>query len=229
MKYRYLDIVTGLFVAVLLISNVASTKIIALGPFSFDGGTVLFPLSYIFGDILTEVYGYQRSRRVIWTGLVSNLLMAGFFSLIGWLPADPEWIHQEAYQVILLYTPRIIAASTVAYFLGEFANSYILSKMKITSGGRHLWQRALGSTVVGQLLDTGVFTVIAFYGTFSNALLLSIFISNYLFKLGLEVVNMPLTYIVVNKLKSLEQVEVFDYGVDYNPFRLREDRENEEK
>src|SRR5690554_3173952 len=114
MKYRYLDIVTGLFVAVLLISNVASTKIIALGPFSFDGGTVLFPLSYIFGDILTEVYGYQRSRRVIWTGLVSNLLMAGFFSLIGWLPADPEWIHQEAYQVILLYTPRIIAASTVA-------------------------------------------------------------------------------------------------------------------
>jgi uncharacterized integral membrane protein (TIGR00697 family) len=229
MKYRYLDIVTGLFVAVLLISNVASTKIIALGPFSFDGGTVLFPLSYIFGDILTEVYGYQRSRRVIWTGLVSNLLMAGFFSLIGWLPADPEWIHQEAYQVILLYTPRIIAASTVAYFLGEFTNSYILSKMKIASGGRHLWQRALGSTVVGQLLDTGVFTVIAFYGTFSNALLLSIFSSNYLFKLGLEVVNMPLTYIVVKKLKSLEQTEVFDYGVDYNPFRLREEREDEEE
>lgn len=223
MKYRYLDIVTGLFVAVFLISNVASTKIIALGPFSFDGGTVLFPLSYIFGDILTEVYGYQRSRRVIWTGLISNLLMAGFFSLIGWLPADPEWSHQEAYQAILLYTPRIIAASTTAYFVGEFANSYVLSKMKITSGGRHLWQRALGSTVVGQLLDTGVFTIIAFYGAFSNALLFSIFISNYIFKIGLEVVNMPLTYLVVNKLKILEKVDAFDYGVDYNPFRLKEE------
>lgn len=229
MKYRYLDIVTGLFVAVLLISNVAATKIISLGPFSFDGGTILFPLSYIFGDILTEVYGYQRSRRVIWTGLVANLLMAGFFALIGWLPADPEWTHQAAYRVILLYTPRIIAASVVAYFVGEFANSIVLSKMKILTSGRSLWQRAIGSTLIGQLLDTGIFIIIAFYATFSLSLLLRMFLSNYLFKIGLEVCNMPLTYLVVNKLKVLEKVDVFDYGVNYNPFHLTAEEEKDKK
>lgn len=226
MRYKYLDIVTGLFVAVLLISNVASTKIVQLGPFSFDGGTLLFPVSYIFGDILTEVYGYRRSRRVIWTGLIANLLMAVVFAVVGWLPAAPEWGYQEAYRVILLYTPRIVLASIIAYFVGEFSNSFVLSKMKIGSAGRHLWKRTISSTLVGQFLDTFIFVFIAFFGMFSTGLLVSILLSNYLFKVGLEVLNTPLTYLVVNKLKRAEQVDVYDYGVDYNPFRLDDGEES---
>lgn len=222
MRQKYLDVVAGLFVAVLLISNVASTKIVALGPLSFDGGTLLFPLSYIFGDILTEVYGYRRSRRVIWTGLAANLLMAGVFALIAYLPSDPSWTLQSAFVSILLSTPRIVLASIVAYFVGEFANSYVLSRMKIAFQGKQLWKRTIGSTIIGEMLDTSIFIVLAFWGVFPADLIVKLIFSNYLLKVGIEVLSTPVTYRVVSFLKRREGVDVFDNGVDYNPFRLND-------
>ncbi|NLE77039.1 MAG: queuosine precursor transporter [Chloroflexi bacterium] len=218
--YRYFSLVMALFVAVLLISNIASTKILNLGPFAFDGGTILFPLSYIFGDILTEVYGYRRSREVIWTGFACALLMAGTLALVGWLPPDPQWPHQEAYQAILGLTPRIVAASLVAYFAGEFSNSFTLAKMKVRTGGRWLWARTIGSTLVGQGVDTLLFVLIAFWGVLPPALLASVILSNYAFKTGIEVAATPLTYLVVGRLKQVEQEDHFDYDTDFNPFRL---------
>ncbi|MEN9223558.1 MAG: queuosine precursor transporter, partial [Thermostichus sp. BF3_bins_97] len=164
--YRHLDAVTALFVAVLLISNVASSKILILGPFTFDGGTILFPLSYIFGDILTEVYGYDRSRRVIWLGFISAALMSATLMLVGALPAAPDWPHQAAYDQILGLTPRIVLASLIAYWAGSFANAYVLARMKVWTQGRWLWTRTIGSTLIGQVVDTGLFVVIAFWGVF---------------------------------------------------------------
>ncbi|HHZ19757.1 MAG TPA: queuosine precursor transporter [Firmicutes bacterium] len=221
LRPKYLDVIAGMFVAVLLISNVASTKIVALGPFVFDGGTLLFPLSYIFGDVLTEVYGYRNSRRVIWTGLAANLLMVFVFWVIAKMPAAPDWHLQQAFASILLATPRIVGASVIAYFAGEFANSYLLSRMKIASQGRQLWKRTIGSTLVGQLVDTLLFAVIAFAGTMPGGVLLALIISNYLMKVGIEVLNTPLTYQVVNFLKRQEGIDVFDHGVNYNPFLLK--------
>jgi len=221
LRPKYLDVIAGMFVAVLLISNVASTKIVALGPFVFDGGTLLFPLSYIFGDVLTEVYGYRNSRRVIWTGLAANLLMVFVFWVIAKIPAAPDWHLQQAFASILLATPRIVGASVIAYFAGEFANSYLLSRMKIASQGRQLWKRTIGSTLVGQLVDTLLFAVIAFAGTMPGGVLLALIISNYLMKVGIEVLNTPLTYQVVNFLKRQEGIDVFDHGVNYNPFLLK--------
>ena len=139
--YRYLDMLTGLFVAVLLISNIASVKILVLGPFTFDGGTLLFPLSYIFSDILTEVYGYARSRRVIWTGFFSAALMSGIFYMVMLLPAAADWPHQKAFENLLGFVPRIVGASLTAYLAGEFLNSFIMSKLKIRTAGKHLWVR----------------------------------------------------------------------------------------
>lgn len=225
MRQKYLDVVAGLFVAVLLISNVASTKIVALGPFSFDGGTLLFPLSYIFGDILTEVYGYRRSRRVIWTGLAANLLMAGVFALVAFLPSDPDWPFQSAFESILLATPRIVMASIVAYFAGEFANSYVMSKMKIASQGQQLWKRTIGSTIIGQMLDTAIFIILAFWGSFHSGLIAKLIISNYLLKVGIEICSTPATYRVVAFLKRHEGIDVFDHGVNYNPFLINDEDE----
>lgn len=222
MRQKYLDVIAGLFVAVLLISNVASTKIVALGPFVFDGGTLLFPLSYIFGDVLTEVYGYRRSRRVIWTGLAVNLLMVFVFWVIALLPSGPDWHMQQAFVGILLATPRIVLASTIAYFSGEFTNSYLLSRMKIASRGRQLWKRTIGSTLAGELVDTILFVIIAFVGTMPGNVILAIIISNYLLKVGIEVLNTPITYKIVSFLKHQEGVDVYDYGVNYNPFLLQE-------
>ena len=170
-SYRHFDLVMALFVAVVLISNVASTKFVKLGPFSFDGGTILFPVSYIFGDILTEVYGYRRSRRVIWTGFGCAALMAGVFALVGALPAAEGWENQAAYQAILGTTPRIVLGSLVAYFAGEFSNSFVLAKMKIWSQGRWLWTRTIASTLVGEGVDSVLFVLIAFAGAIPWSLL----------------------------------------------------------
>jgi len=218
--YRYFDLVMAIFVAVLLISNVASSKILDLGPFTFDGGTILFPISYIFGDILTEVYGYSRSRRVIWIGFGCALLMAVIFGIVGALPPAPGWEHQQAYLVILGQTPRIVVASLLAYFAGEFSNSYTLAKMKVFTQGRWLWTRTIGSTIVGEGVDSLLFPLIAFYGLYTPSLLLSIIISNYLFKTGFEALVTPLTYLVVNTLKRVENEDYYDVGTDFNPFRL---------
>jgi uncharacterized integral membrane protein (TIGR00697 family) len=219
-SYRYFDLIMALFVSVLLISNVASTKIVDLGPFTFDGGTLLFPISYIFGDILTEVYGYRRSRRVIWAGFGAAALMAGILALVGALPPAEGWVHQEAYQAILGTTPRIVLGSLLAYFSGEFSNSYVLAKMKIWSQGRWLWTRTIGSTLVGEGVDTLLFVTIAFAGTLPWSLFWSIVVSNYVFKVGLEAAMTPVTYRITDSLKGSEGVDVYDVGTDFNPFRL---------
>lgn len=218
--YGYFDLVMAIFVAVLLISNVASSKILDLGPFTFDGGTILFPISYIFGDILTEVYGYSRSRRVIWIGFGCAILMAVVFAIVGALPPAEGWRGQEAYMTILGQTPRIVFGSLIAYFAGEFSNSYTLAKMKVFTQGRWLWTRTIGSTIVGEGVDTLLFVLIAFYGLYAPSLLLSIIISNYLFKTGFEALVTPLTYLVVNTLKRVENEDYYDVDTDFNPFRV---------
>jgi uncharacterized integral membrane protein (TIGR00697 family) len=218
--YRYFDLIMALFVAVLLISNVASSKIVDVGPFTFDGGTLLFPISYIFGDILTEVYGYRRSRRVIWTGFACAGLMAGVFALVGALPPAQGWEYQEAYEAILGTTPRIVLGSLIAYFAGEFSNSYTLAKMKIWTQGRWLWTRTIGSTLVGEGVDTLLFVTIAFAGTMPWSLFWSIIVSNYVFKVGLETVMTPVTYQITGFLKRTENEDVYDVDTDFNPFKL---------
>jgi uncharacterized integral membrane protein (TIGR00697 family) len=220
-QYKFYDIILGLFVAVLLISNVASTKILRLGPFTFDGGTILFPISYIFGDILTEVYGYRNSRRVIWTGFFAAFVMSVIFIIVGKLPSAPGWANQEAYDKILGLTPRIVVASLLAYFSGEFSNSYTLARMKILTRGRWLWTRTIGSTIIGEGVDTLLFVMIAFYGVLPGNLLLAVIISNYVFKVGFEVAFTPLTYLVVASLKRVEEVDTYDYNTNFNPFVLK--------
>jgi len=218
--YKYFDLIMALFVAVLLISNIASSKILELGPFTFDGGTLLFPISYIFGDILTEVYGYRRSRRVIWAGFGGAALMAGVLALVGALPPAEGWENQQAYEAILGTTPRIVLGSLIAYFAGEFSNSYTLAKMKVWTGGRWLWTRTIGSTLVGEGVDTMLFVTIAFAGTLPWPLFWSIVLSNYVFKVGLEAVMTPVTYRITNFLKRTENEDVYDVDTDFNPFKI---------
>lgn len=220
--YRYLDLITAAFVAVLLISNVASTKILVLGPFTFDGGTLLFPLAYIFGDMLTEVYGYARSRRVIWTGFALLLLSALIFASVDAMPAADDWLLQDSFHAILGTLPRIVAGSLVAYFAGEFTNSVVLAKLKVATEGRWLWVRTIGSTLVGEGVDTSIFLLIAFAGTLPNSLLWTIFISNYIFKVAVEALFTPVTYAVVGFLKSAESEDYYDRTTNFNPFTLAE-------
>jgi len=217
-SYQWIDLVTSAFVAVLLISNIASTKILQLGPFSFDGGTILFPLAYIFGDVLTEVYGYRRSRRVIWTGFFWILAAAGIFALVDILPPAQGWDLQSSYHSILGQAPRIVIASLVAYFAGEFSNSTVLAWMKVLTGGKWLWMRTISSTLVGEAVDTVLFLTIAFLGVLPPELLTAVIISNFIFKVGVEVLFTPITYKVVNLLKKAEQEDFFDHGTKFNPF-----------
>ena len=220
--YKHLDFITVAFVVVLLVSNVASAKILLLGPFTFDGGTILFPLSYIFGDILTEVYGYRASRRVIWLGFGSAFLMSVIFMIVGKLPPAPGWNNQESYDKILGLTPRIVAASLIAYFAGEFSNSFTLAKMKLWTNGKWLWTRTIGSTLVGEGVDTALFCNIAFLGVLPTGLLWNVILSNYVFKCGFEAVATPLTYAVVGYLKKTETEDYYDRGTNFNPFLLRD-------
>ncbi len=222
--YRYLEPIAGLFVAVLLISNIASSKIVQFGVFAFDGGTLLFPVSYIFGDILTEVYGYKRSRRVIWLGFFCAFLMAATLAVVQYLPAAGGWSNQEAYEKILGMTPRIVAASLLGYWSGEFSNSYILAKMKIWTGGRWLWTRTIGSTIVGEAVDSFLFLVVAFGGILPIPLLVTLFVSNYVFKCGVEIVFTPVTYAVVRQLKRREGVDHYDRETRFNPFFIKDVR-----
>lgn len=218
-SYKYLTHISVYFVAVLLISNIASSKILDFGWFTFDGGTLLFPLSYIFGDILTEVYGYKQSRTTIWLGFFSALVMSVVLIIVGKLPAAADWPNQGAYDAILGLTPRIVLASLVAYFCGEFSNSFVLAKMKIWTQGRMLWSRTIASTVVGELIDSVLFILIAFAGVFPNALLATLIISNYIFKTGVEVIFTPFTYKIVKFLKAREQEDYYDNQTNFNPFQ----------
>ncbi len=214
--YRFLDVITALFVAVLILSNVASTKLVAVGPLLFDGGTLLFPLAYIFGDLLTEVYGYRATRRVIWLGFASLALMVVTLTVVDALPPQ-----SAAFTAVLGQAPRIAIASLIAYWAGEFVNAVVLAKLKVRTGGRWLWARTISSTLLGQLVDTAVFLPIAFLGVWSNADLWAVFVSNYVFKVGVEVLFTPLTYVVVNALKRAEREDFFDRDTHFNPLLIR--------
>jgi len=223
-SYRYLDVITVSFVVVLLLSNIVAVKPVRILDFlrlDLDSGTLMFPISYIFGDVLVEVYGYARSRRVIWMGFGFNLLAALLFWVIVMLPPSPEWKMQEAFAMILGQTPRIVVGSLIAFWCGEFVNSYVMAKMKIWTGGRYLWTRTISSTMVGQAVDTVLFQTIAFAGVWETGLLLRVIVWNYTAKVLYEALATPLTYAVVGFLKKAEQEDYYDYDTDFNPFALK--------
>lgn len=221
-QFKYLDIITVFFVAFLLISNVVASKILMLGPLAIDGGGLLFPLTYIFGDILTEVYGYKRTRRAIWLGLGTNLLMALMFTIVGLMPPAPDWPNQNAYMAILGQSTRIVIASVTAYFFGEFINSFILAKMKIWTKGKLLWSRTIGSTLVGEAFDTTIFMFIAFWGVLPWDLFVLVGVSGYLLKIAVEILFTPFTYLIVNFLKKKENEDYYDYKTNFNPFSIKQ-------
>ncbi len=231
-QYRYLDLITAIFITVLVVSNIASSaKIIDWGTslfgihLAFDAGTLLFPISYIFGDILTEVYGYRASRRVIWTGFFCLALAAGIFAIVAALPGEAAWEEyagEAAYQAILggMASGGIILASLVAYWCGEFANSFILARLKVLTEGRWLWVRTITSTLAGELVDSVLFVVIAsLFGVFPWQLFTTLVLTNYLFKVSVEVIMTPVTYLIVRTLKRVEREDVFDRDTNFNPFQ----------
>lgn len=232
--YRYFDWITALFVTVLIVSNVASSaKIVDWGfrlfgvPLAFDAGTLLFPISYIFGDVLTEVYGYKNSRRVIWAGFFCLALSAAVFALVRILPGEAEWQQyagDAAYLAILggMSSGGIVLASLLGYWSGEFSNSFTLAKMKILTRGRWLWTRTIGSTLVGELVDTLVFiTIASLFHVFPWSLFLTLTLTNYLFKVSVEALMTPVTYWVVRTLKKAEQEDYYDLDTNFNPFLWR--------
>ena len=223
-RSRSFDLILGLFAVVLVVSNLASTKTatVNLGFWqpAFDGGTFLFPLTYIFGDLLTEVYGYVRARRVIWFGLAMNLLATLTFALVAALPESADSPTRGAFGVVFAFAPRILLASTLAFFVGEFLNSYVLARLKIATQGKWLWTRTIGSTLVGQGADTLVFSLVAFWGVLPSEVLWGLVLFNYLYKVGFEVVLTPVTYAVVRFLKRSEGIDTFDRQTDFNPFKL---------
>jgi len=211
----------ALFVTCLLTANTIAGKLVVVGGFVLSAAIVIFPLSYVLGDVLTEVWGYAAARRVIWLGFACNALMVAAIWVGGALPPAPFWTGQAAYAEILGQTPRILAASFLAYLVGEFANAFVLAKLKLATGGRWLWTRTIGSTVVGQALDSGVFITLAFAGTVPGGALLQIVVGQWLAKVLYETAATPLTYATVAWLKSRERIDTFDYDTDFNPLRLR--------
>ncbi|TES87585.1 MAG: VUT family protein [Dehalococcoidia bacterium] len=211
-----LVIFIALFITCLITANVIAVKIISLGPFFLPAAIFIFPLSYIIGDVLTEVYGYRLARRVIWLGFLCNLVFVFFVWLGQMLPAAPFWEGQEAYQRILGYAPRLLAASFLGYLVGEFANSFILARMKIMTRGRWLWSRTIGSTIVGQGLDTSIFITVAFIGTPSFMPIMILY--HWLAKTLIEALATPLTYVIVNSMKKREAIDTYDYDTRFNPF-----------
>lgn len=235
MRYRYFDRIMALFVAVLLVSNIASSaKIVDWGvallglPLAFDAGTLLFPVSYIFGDVLTEVYGYRYGRRVIWTGFACSILMSLTLWLVARLPGEAYWqanVGQAQYDAVLggVSSGAIVLASLIAYWGGEFSNSFVLAKLKIMTRGRWLWMRTIGSTLVGEGLDSVLFVSLATWlrvPGFVPEIWLTLVATNYLFKCGIEALMTPVTYRVVNWLKRVEEEDYYDYETDFNPFKI---------
>jgi uncharacterized integral membrane protein (TIGR00697 family) len=210
--------VTALFITCLITANIVGVKVASIGPFILPAAVVLFPLSYIFGDILTEVYGYRWARKVIWLGFFCNLI----FVFIAWvgqkLPPAPMWEWQEAYEIILGYTPRLLIASFCGYFVGEFANSFVLAKMKILTRGRWLWSRTIGSTIVGEGLDTVIFVTGAYFGEPFFVPIMILY--HWLAKTLIEAIATPFTYAIVNFLKKKEMIDTYDYQTKFNPFRV---------
>lgn len=219
MTWRFL-VLAGLFVTCLLTANVIATKLVTIGGLILPAGVVIFPISYIVGDVLTEVYGYAAARRVIWLGFAGNVVMVVAIWVAGELPPAPVWRGQAAYAEVFAQTPRILAASFLAYLVGEFANSFVLAKMKIATQGRWLWTRTVGSTVVGQGLDSFVFVTFAFAGLVPLAVLPGIVAAQWLVKVAYEAAATPLTYLVVGWLKAREQMDAYDRDTDFHPLHL---------
>jgi uncharacterized integral membrane protein (TIGR00697 family) len=212
-------VIAAIFITCLITANIIAVKLISIGGLILPAAIIIFPLSYIFGDILTEVYGFRAARRVIWLGFLCNLIVVLAIWIGGLLPAAPFWEEkQAAYDTILGLVPRVLLGSFVAYLIGEFANSFILAKMKIKTKGRWLWTRTIGSTIVGQGLDSAVFITIVFAGT-PEFVAISI-VHLWLVKTGYETVATPFTYAVVNYLKKKEGIDTYDYDTRFNPFRI---------
>jgi uncharacterized integral membrane protein (TIGR00697 family) len=216
--FRFFDLLLSIFVVILLISNLVGQKISAFGPFRVSGAQLLFPITYIFGDVFTEVYGYSASRRVIWIGFFASAVLAVMGLITVALPPAPDWPNQKAFATVFEFVPRLVGASLVAYWCGEFANSFVLAKMKLVTKGRYLWTRTVGSTVVGQAVDTVVVMILAFGGSLSAGLIANLIVSGYAFKVVYEVLATPLTYAIVNFLKRVEGVDTFDYETRFSPF-----------
>ena len=211
-------VIAAIFVTCLIAANVIAVKIISIGPLLLPAAIIVFPISYIFGDILTEVYGYRWARRVIWLGFFCNLLFV-FFAWMGQLlPPASFWEGQQAYESILGYTPRLLAASLLGYLVGSFVNSFVLARMKVATGGRWLWARTIGSTIVGEGLDTAIFITVAFIGTPSFVPVLILY--HWLSKTAIEVIATPLTYGIVGYLKRKESLDTYDAKTDFNPFSI---------
>lgn len=220
-RFRYLDLLTLGFVIVLMISNLVGPKICQIGWLRPSAAEFLFPLTYICGDVFTEVYGYGASRRAIWLGFFAMALLAAMGQMAVALPPAPEWHGQDAYATVFGLVPRFAMASLVAYWAGEFTNSYTLAKLKLLTGGRWLWTRTVGSTVTGQAVDTAVVILVAFAGTQPAPMILRMVLSSYLIKVAVEVVATPLTYFVVRRLKHAEGADAFDRRTNFNPFSLQ--------
>ena len=214
--------IVAIFITCLITANIVAVKLVEISGFVLPAGTIIFPISYIFGDVLTEVYGYRQARRVIWLGFFCNFIVVLAIWIGQLLPPSSFWDGQKAYERILGYTPRLLAASFLAYLIGEFANSFVLAKMKIATKGRWLWTRTIGSTLVGEGLDSSVFMILAFAGTIPMAALLLAILTQWVVKSAYEAVATPLTYIVVNFLKRKEGIDVFDYDTNFNPLLLGE-------
>jgi hypothetical protein len=228
-QYRYYDLVMAAFVIVLICSNLIGPAKIAqislpyMGVVTFGAGVLFFPISYVFGDILTEVYGYARARKVIWAGFTGLGFASFMAAVVVALPPAPFWNNQAAYEIAFGSTWRIVLASMCAYFCGEFVNSYVLAKMKIITAGRWLWTRTIGSTIFGEAVDSALFYPLAFYGTgiIPNDKLPLVMLSQFVIKVGVEVVFTPVTYKVVNALKRAESEDYYDRHTDFNPFTLK--------
>ena len=220
-QFRYFDRLVVAFVSVLLVSNIVAPKLVAVGPFLLSGAQLLFPITYIFGDVFTEVYGYAASRRAIWSGFFASALLSVLSAIIIALPPAPNWYGQEAYQQVLGMTPRIFVASLIAYWAGEFGNSFVMARLKVATRGRYLWMRTIGSTAVGQAVDTVIVMTIAFAGIYSFAQIANLIVSGYLFKVAYEAAATPVTYLVVNSLKRREGVDILDTDTNFNPFATK--------
>lgn len=220
--FRYFDFVMAAFVAILLLSNViGAAKVASVGGFLFGAGILFFPLSYVIGDVMTEVYGYARARRCIWAGFGAMLFMALMSWVVVSLPPAEGWDGQSAYEAVFGQVPRIVFASIAAFWAGEFVNSFVLARMKIMTGGRMLWARTIGSTIFGQGVDSLIFYPLAFLGVWETHQVFVVLATNWALKVGWEAALTPVTYIVVGWLKRHEGVDVFDEGTEFTPFRTR--------
>lgn len=225
-RYRWLPAITAIFVTSLIVSNIIAVKLFSAGPIFLTVGIIIFPVSYIFGDVLTEVYGYARARQVIWIGFFCNLMAVVAIWIGIQLPPAPFWsagvfgspeASQQAYEAILGFAPRLLVASFVAYLFGEFLNSYVMARMKIATNGRYLWMRTIGSTLVGQLADTGIFILLAFYGAIPLQELWKLTVTQWLIKSAYEAAVTPLTYLMVGYLKRTENEDHYDRRTNFNP------------